>query len=49
MASRMICHGAVNRCMISDSANGNICGVCRMGALSAALIAAICESEKTWM
>ena len=39
----MICHGAVSRCMTSDSANGSNCGVCSDGTLSAALTEAICE------
>ena len=47
MARRMICHGAVSRCITSDSANGSNCGVCREGTLSAALIEAICESANT--
>lgn len=37
IASRMICHGASSRCMISDSADGSNCGVCKGSALSAAI------------
>ena len=37
MARRMICHGAVSRCITSDSANGSSCGVCSEGTLRAAL------------
>ena len=42
MARRMICHGAASRCITSDSANGNNCGVCSEGTLSAATTEAIC-------
>ena len=31
MASRMICHGALSRCITNDNANGSNCGVCKVG------------------
>ena len=49
MAMRMICQGAVSRCMIIVSAKGNSCGVCRVGMLSAALTEEIWESPNTRM
>ena len=42
----MICHGAVSRCITSDSANGSNCGVCSEGTLSASLTEAIWGSPK---
>ncbi len=46
MAMRMICHGAIRRCISSDSANGKSCGACSVGTFSASTADSIWESAK---
>ena len=48
MASRMICHGAVSRCMIAGvrADNGRSCSVCRARTLSGAVTGPICGSAE---